>query len=347
MKNFVKAFFNSLYLSILLFFISMDIGMMLEFDIGYHFDIPLRMVSAYLYRFSIIISIFPFIIWGIKSLYYFFKKKKENILPSNKILSVSKGLSLFLVVLFFFFLQPGDLLTRGLFQIPLLFLAVFTLYLMKRSYGSGWGCSGFPIILFFFYLFLNFSVRCPPDRPLEDDTGECHSCNEKETIEYAYKCSEQCPNRANLFPRRACVNLDNCSSDKPLVDRHGNCYSCDYPEALYAANCSVCPNRTTTFGSERKCTLLTCPTNKPMRGRYGDCYSCDSLEGVEVKSLEQCSLCPNRRGIFPFECLLDECPENYPVRSFYGKCISCEEASYYSDRKIKENYEKTCLKKNN
>ena len=74
MKNSIKSFLNALYLSILLFFVSL-----FSCRFWLHFLIPIREeFDVYAKYFYIILSALPFVILGVKTLYFFPRKRKEN-----------------------------------------------------------------------------------------------------------------------------------------------------------------------------------------------------------------------------------------------------------------------------
>lgn len=353
MKNSIKSFLNALYLSILLFFVSL-----FSCRFWLHFLIPIREeFDVYAKYFYIILSALPFVILGVKTLYFFPRKRKENPITSGKTFKIFNLLFLFPIIFFFI---PLILMSKqashthmwlaidmifSIYAMP--FYWIFILYTLKKTYGIKWGWGGLLIALVSFYLFFNLSVRCPTDRPLKDYSGMCHSCDEKRPIGIVNQCSI-CPNRVEISNGLLCGIIANCPADKPLKGENGECYSCDDLEGILVLDCSVCPNRT-IIG--RHCSLSTCPKDYPLQDfRRGSCYSCDEPNGIELLS-ENCSICPNRSLIGKNyrsgkNCSWTTCPENYPVRGSLGSCMSCEEALHYNyNTESKRKYQELCLKK--
>ncbi|MBR6412225.1 MAG: hypothetical protein IKS41_03575 [Alphaproteobacteria bacterium] len=173
-------------------------------------------------------------------------------------------------------------------------------------------------------------LTCPKDKPLRDEVGECHSCDEIARIRVAAaEVCQICPNRIVLDTGNSCVL---CPTDKPQVDIDGNCYACSAPVKI-----EVNGNISNACETEREIVekysiLKSCPPDKPLRDKNGECFACN--DGSNLVDLEgvtnNCKLCPNRKLIGRY-CMIP-CPEEKPILEVsygFAHCYSCDSKGDY------------------
>lgn len=175
-------------------------------------------------------------------------------------------------------------------------------------------------------------LKCPEDKPLRDEYGKCHSCEEVARIHVASEeVCQICPNRVGMptLPDNSCVL---CSKDKPQLDADGNCHACLDPEKFQVKETLKNMCQTEREIVDGYSVLKACPSDKPLRDKNGGCFACDNkndlvnLEGVT----DNCKVCPNRKLIGRY-CMIP-CPEDKPileVRYGFPDCSSCNEKGEY------------------
>ena len=183
---------------------------------------------------------------------------------------------------------------------------------------------------------------CPPEKPLQDKDGNCHSCDEINGVdvgEYTGNCAT-CPKRylgGGHNGRNYCTlcGVEGTPvEDKPLFyDANGICKSCDVQSVVNQAGVydnylceKVCPDRELVYeGSWARCSVK-CDTTTPLRANTYTCLPCDTPDAVSTRYFkEECAtLCPNREEKNGY-CILKTCPSDKPLKDKNGECYSCSE----------------------
>lgn len=136
--------------------------------------------------------------------------------------------------------------------------------------------------------------QCPPDKPLQDRFGTCHTCAQTDVISVgSLPCESICPNR--ISTNQGVCLLKQCPPDKPLRrDWEGSCFGCDEPQIVTLENeedCkNLCPNRK-IVNSWHGCALKKCPKEFPLVDDLGGCHDC-SADPRDVSYIPQnCGVC--------------------------------------------------------
>ena len=171
-----------------------------------------------------------------------------------------------------------------------------------------------------FYMCVSNSIKeCSKDKPLLDNMGRCHACDDEEPIDISWNT---------------------------------------YWEKNLTEVCSICSNREVISlkvgsGENYFCALKECPKEKPIRDYYGNCHACDEPKRIiEVEhqrglflSIKEVTangkrkeiiysdsspslICPNRNVVSSYggrDNVLRECPFDKPLRDDIGNCYSCDE----------------------
>ena len=202
--------------------------------------------------------------------------------------------------------------------------------------------------------------ECPADKPLLDNYGFCHSCDDIKGVDVSWNVGDEenrekqlnlvneacavCPNREvkNIYSDwdehlgYFCV-LKKCPKDNPLKDNLGGCRSCDDMEKIQ-------------LDEDLNAEYIRLNNERFMK-KFRE-YSFDSSENSleDEKEEDYCSvenisepviqdeICPNRfidddhEVVFPIGLkiysILKKCPPDMPLRDKYGICHSCDEEDY-------------------
>lgn len=171
----------------------------------------------------------------------------------------------------------------------------------------------------------NHCISCPPDKPIPDAYGKCHSCDKEEYI-YTDACGI-CSNRYQKD--RYCYA--HCSNEKPLQSTNGKCYACEdkttHIDVLTKENCEKCPNRTYFEKDKHIKQCITCSTNEPLiSSETGRCYSCDTTKSVPtIIGHKGNEICSDLRQIINGFSVLKNCPTDKPLRDKNNACYSCDD----------------------
>ena len=140
------------------------------------------------------------------------------------------------------------------------------------------------------------SASCPDDRPLLDEHGDCHPCDDVEifTAHDGDDCERIC-NGKNGTTKRVNIfwgcKLEKCPDYRPLEDTFGDCRPCDYDGPVSdTKNCSKCPERSVQNG---ECFFKSC-SGRPLINYNGYCFPCSTKLSVQIAEGECSSACPNR-----------------------------------------------------
>ena len=189
---------------------------------------------------------------------------------------------------------------------------------------------------------------CPTlDKPLKDDLGQCHACDEEGVIKvFIHKCRKVCPNRVTDDPKYC---LSSCPSDKPQVDHYGFCNSCDdlFFIIMEEGQEHVCSNRQVVKKEKNKYySAQICPSDKPIYDERGRCRTCIpdlSYEHgfIPLNPTDCTKLCPNNHLV---NGICSPCPEGQfwaanmkrnlhdsLSREEVKACVSCEDERYVYD----------------
>lgn len=187
---------------------------------------------------------------------------------------------------------------------------------------------------------------CPTlDKPLKDDLGQCHACDEESVIKVSiHECRKACPNRVT---DKAEYCLSSCPSDKPQVDRNGFCHSCDDVSVIVMKEGQehVCSNRQMMKEYKDYISSQICPSDKPIYDKNIRCHTCmpDLLDHgfIPLNPTDCTKLCPNNHLV---NGICSPCPEgqfwvdhmernlNDPLsREEVKACVSCEDERYVYD----------------
>ncbi len=206
---------------------------------------------------------------------------------------------------------------------------------------------------------------CPPDKPVVDLGGKCHSCEEERILNVGYHgqnrkvICNRCPSHIylpNAWAYQHCVLP--CPADKPLMDAEGVCYACDdsrgyihMNNSLSVSSCSKCPGVWFLGGNKN------IGNNEEVDGNNNpiDCWRCD----VNVQSIfvgyygpswqkEYCLNCPNRIFLSGYseesaykQYCARICGENTSMDNV-GRCHSCQESEDFSVSRVPAQYKCTC-----
>lgn len=173
-----------------------------------------------------------------------------------------------------------------------------------------------------FHMCVSNSIKeCPKDKPLLDNMGRCHACDDEEPIDISWNtywgknltevCSI-CSNREVISPRIKSEdsNLNNyfcalkeCPKEKPIRDYYGNCHACDELPSIIMGQ-----YRMSHIGCDRPVVNL--------HGEVG-------MNSREL-NIEKRTLCPNREeyssGCTDYS-ILRECPFGM-IRAEDGSCYT-------------------------
>lgn len=152
------------------------------------------------------------------------------------------------------------------------------------------------------------------DKPLTDNKGFCHACDEPEMVNVSnvlHNGCEVCPNRD--IAGSMCVLP--CPLAAPLKGKDNKCYACDNPNPVNMDGTSddctkACPNRVLNGWHDRMCSFALCGQgifkDKPLTDAQGICYSCDEKQEVNITNVthQGCEMCTNRKILDEFKCVL-------------------------------------------
>lgn len=201
------------------------------------------------------------------------------------------------------------------------------------------------------------ALKCPDDKPLQDMSGNCYSCEHNASYFRSSNC-EVCPNRDVVG--NYCLLA--CPDEKPVRNSSGTCYACDYESSVNVKNvtnngCDKCSNR--EILNDTYCALKECPPEKPLRNSSGNCYACDSTTTLTFataaeaqacvdlctsssiprwskdKACYSCAATTYQSGVYPSNatCASMCTAAGYPRITFDGNwCVSCNgTSSYYTN----------------
>lgn len=188
---------------------------------------------------------------------------------------------------------------------------------------------------------------CPTlDKPLKDDLGQCHACDEESVIKVSiHECRKACSNRVT---DKAEYCLSSCPSDKPQVDRDGFCHSCDdvFFIIMEEGQEHVCSNRQVEKKEKNKYySAQICPPDQPIYDKNIRCHTCmpDLLDHgfIPLNPTDCTKLCPNNHLV---NGICSPCPEgqfwvDHMERNLHDPlsreeikaCVSCEDERYVYD----------------
>ena len=178
------------------------------------------------------------------------------------------------------------------------------------------------------------------DKPLQDNSGACHSCSEGDGVYVGGgQCSEVCQNleKDGSYCRLKCGVGE--YADKPLRDIKGVCHSCTEGKGIEVGvdgQCTeVCPN---LEKQGQYCSVFSCNTSeKPLLSIGGTCFPCNQSNAIVIADDGKCTeVCPNRvkapdgdQGVY----CVKACSSSSPLMNKNGSCYSC---SYNGDVNVGE-----------
>ena len=166
--------------------------------------------------------------------------------------------------------------------------------------------------------------ECPPEKPLIDKWGDCHSCDNPQPIEMPFDklhlCEQLCSSEVKRYQSGPYCLQKKCPKEAPLMDKNGNCHSCLSSQRNIdaVAGCESCENRffsgmwmenglggitcdlkdQSIFYDAKKqapfdeLLAKNCPDNKPILDEDGNCIPC--LYHHDINAIKGCEKCPNR-----------------------------------------------------
>ena len=166
--------------------------------------------------------------------------------------------------------------------------------------------------------------ECPDEKPLIDDNGYCHACDDPLPISMPFDklnlCEQACLNKTNRYQSGPYCLPKKCPNETPLLDSEGNCHSCTSSEETINTTdgCGSCNNRFLSgawfnnglsgtscalkennpfYKAEKQATFdillaKNCPDDKPILDENGNCIPC--IYHHDVHAIKGCEKCPNR-----------------------------------------------------
>lgn len=154
------------------------------------------------------------------------------------------------------------------------------------------------------------------DKPLMDNGGICHACDDKNPINLGGVSASVCAVCDNTDTPREVSNgfcvLKNICADNQIKDVNGNCRDCDDINPIHTTSSSICrgcSNRVPQGAENRYCSL-PCDEGiyegKPLVDSTGNCHSCEEKADIRVFGVEiNCLVCDNRISTGNY-CVLNE-----------------------------------------
>ena len=191
---------------------------------------------------------------------------------------------------------------------------------MRKNPNGSWSSRDVP---FYVYVCAPDKIKeCPKDKPLLDNLGVCHACDEEAQIDISwaigekksatselYKLCSVCNNRKVIESRietedttednYLCV-LSECPKERPLQDYYGVCHNCDDPDAILLNiwRCNWVENSVFNNNPWRGKENEACPNRIETQGGSHTCFK---------------------------HTILKDCPSDKPLRDENGGCRSCDE----------------------
>lgn len=167
-------------------------------------------------------------------------------------------------------------------------------------------------------------LKCPADKPLQDDSGRCYSCDEEYKVRAEADACAVCPNREQVYEF---CHLK-CTKDKPLQSKDRRCYACQGSNVHVESKekCDVCPNSVYLYLKERDEHLcISCPADKPLISEEtGECYACTDDRAIKlIESQKDNKLCGDTRKTVNGYSALKKCPAGLLVDN-HGECWNCD-----------------------
>lgn len=168
-------------------------------------------------------------------------------------------------------------------------------------------------------------LKCPPELPIRDEWGKCHSADEKKIWLH--------PTAVNTLNDREIVKDDDyiysylkCPPDKPLRSVDGDCYPADTPQQIEVNKNTknIFPNRQIIKNGYRYESVLNCTDDKPLMSISGFCLPATYIHPIEV--LPNTPNLYENRQIVSMDgktySVLKECPAERPLQSTDYTCYS-------------------------